>query len=148
MSVIPQGCDRENWLEALPRVLVARFVKTDIESNRKLITSLKRMLKNRNMVASVGDSRCILDTQAGVVSLLIVNHRLEENVEEREHVTASGGEVGPFRCWPGGLCLSQSIRDIDVGEFIFSNYGGTLIIASDCIWDALTSDMVAQFCRS
>ena len=45
-------------------------------------------------VASVGDSRCILDTQAGVVSLLTVDHRLEENVEERERVTASGGEVG------------------------------------------------------
>ena len=34
-------------------------------------------------VASVGDSRCILDTQGGVVSLLTVDHRLEENVEER-----------------------------------------------------------------
>lgn len=45
-------------------------------------------------VASVGDSRCILDTQGGVVSLLTGNHRLEENAEERERVTASGGEVG------------------------------------------------------
>lgn len=44
--------------------------------------------------ACVGDSRCILDTQGGVVSLLTVDHRLEENVEERERVTASGGEVG------------------------------------------------------
>ncbi|KAK6121064.1 hypothetical protein DH2020_045193 [Rehmannia glutinosa] len=80
-------------------------------------------------VASVGDSRCILDTQGGVVSLLTVDHRLEENIEERERVTASGGEVGrlnvfggsevgPLRCWPGGLCLSRSIGDTDVGEFI------------------------------
>lgn len=45
-------------------------------------------------VASVGDSRCILDSKGGVVSLLTVDHRLEENVEERERVTASGGEVG------------------------------------------------------
>ncbi|KAJ6876466.1 hypothetical protein NC651_029455 [Populus alba x Populus x berolinensis] len=29
-------------------------------------------------VASVGDSRCILDSQGGVVSLLTVDHRLEE----------------------------------------------------------------------
>lgn len=47
----------------------------------------------------------------------------------RERVTASGGEVGrlsivggveigPLRCWPGGLCLSRSIGDMDVGEFI------------------------------
>ena len=33
-------------------------------------------------VASVGDSRCILDTQDGEVTLLTVDHRLEENVEE------------------------------------------------------------------
>lgn len=33
-------------------------------------------------VASVGDSRCILDAQGGAVSLLTVDHRLEENVEE------------------------------------------------------------------
>jgi len=73
-------------------------------------------------VASVGDSRCVLDAQGGAVSSLTVDHRLEENIEEyvfipyglvslllfflyafcyklfclhrRERVTASGGEVG------------------------------------------------------
>ncbi|GFP85377.1 probable protein phosphatase 2c 15 [Phtheirospermum japonicum] len=61
-------------------------------------------------VASVGDSRCILDSaQGGGVSILTVDHRLEENEEEL---------VGPLRCWPGGLCLSRSIGDMDVGEFI------------------------------
>lgn len=52
-------------------------------------------------VASVGDSRCILDTQGGVVSLLTVDHRLEENAEERERVTASGGEVGRLNVYGG-----------------------------------------------
>lgn len=52
-------------------------------------------------VACVGDSRCILDTQGGVVSLLTVDHRLEENVEERERVTASGGEVGRLNVFGG-----------------------------------------------
>lgn len=52
-------------------------------------------------VASVGDSRCILDTQGGVVSLLTVDHRLEENLEERERVTASGGEVGRLNIFGG-----------------------------------------------
>lgn len=33
-------------------------------------------------VASVGDSRCILDAQGGGVSILTVDHRLEENAEE------------------------------------------------------------------
>lgn len=52
-------------------------------------------------VASVGDSRCILDTQEGVVSLLTVDHRLEENEEERQRVTASGGEVGRLNIFGG-----------------------------------------------
>ena len=55
-------------------------------------------------VASVGDSRCILDTQGGVVSLLTVDHRLEENEEERERVTASGGEVSRLN-----LCGGQQV---------------------------------------
>ncbi|KAK9070695.1 hypothetical protein SSX86_011097 [Deinandra increscens subsp. villosa] len=173
LSAIPQGCDREEWLQALPRALVAGFVKTDIEFQQKGETSGTTVtfvvIDGWTItVASVGDSRCILDTQAGVVSLLTVDHRLEENVEERERVTASGGEVGrlnifggngvgPLRCWPGGLCLSRSIGDTDVGEFIvpiphvkqvkLSNSGGRLIIASDGIWDALSSEMAAQCCR-
>lgn len=55
-------------------------------------------------VASVGDSRCILDTQGGEVSLLTVDHRLEENAEERERVTASGGEVSRLN-----LCGGQEV---------------------------------------
>ncbi|CAN7019675.1 unnamed protein product [Brassica rapa subsp. trilocularis] len=97
-------------------------------------------------VGSVGDSRCILDTQGGVVSLLTVDHRLEENVEERERITASGGEVGrlnvfggnpvgPLRCWRWFV------------SFELSDAGGRLIIASDGIWDILSSDMAAKACR-
>lgn len=69
-------------------------------------------------VASVGDSRCILDTQAGVVSLLTVDHRLEENVEERERVTASGGEVGRLNIFGGnGVWLMISFKlDVLLGK--------------------------------
>ncbi|KAF5746716.1 Phosphatase 2C family protein [Tripterygium wilfordii] len=173
LNAIPQGISREEWLQALPRALVAGFVKTDIEFQQKGETSGTTVtfvvIDGWTVtVASVGDSRCILDTQDSVVSLLTVDHRLEENVEERERVTASGGavgrlnffggnEVGPLRCWPGGLCLSRSIGDTDVGEFIvpiphvkqvkLSNAGGRLIIASDGIWDALSSDVAAKSCR-
>ncbi|KAG6487986.1 hypothetical protein ZIOFF_056744 [Zingiber officinale] len=161
MSVIPQGISREEWLEALPRALVA--------GETSGTTATLVVIDGWTVtVASVGDSRCILDSQDGVVSLLTVDHRLEENVEERERVTASGGEVGrlnlcggkevgPLRCWPGGLCLSRSIGDTDVGEFIvpiphvkqvkLSAAGGRLIIASDGIWDALPSELAAKACR-
>ncbi|WCJ43003.1 Protein phosphatase 2C family protein [Euphorbia peplus] len=173
LNAIPPESSREEWLQALPRALVAGFVKTDIEFQQRRETSGTTVtfvvIDGWTVtVASVGDSRCILDTQGGVVSLLTVDHRLEENAEERERVTASGGEVGrlnvfggnevgPLRCWPGGLCLSRSIGDTDVGEFIvpvphvkqvkLSTAGGRLIIASDGIWDALSSDAAAKSCR-
>ncbi|CAO2183870.1 unnamed protein product [Urochloa humidicola] len=173
LSAMPRGLSREEWLHALPRALVAGFVKTDKEFQTKGQTSGTTatfvIIDGWTItVASVGDSRCILDAQGGTVSLLTVDHRLEENVAERERVTASGGEVGrlsvvggaeigPLRCWPGGLCLSRSIGDIDVGEFIvpvpyvkqvkLSNAGGRLIIASDGIWDALSSEAAAKSCR-
>ncbi|KAF3339560.1 putative protein phosphatase 2C 3 [Carex littledalei] len=173
LSAVPRGLSRDEWLHALPRALVAGFVKTDKEFQTKGQTSGTTVtfviIDGWTVtVASVGDSRCILDSQGGAVSLLTVDHRLEENVEERERVTASGGEVGrlsivggaeigPLRCWPGGLCLSRSIGDIDVGEFIvpipyvkqvkLSTAGGRLIIASDGIWDALSSESAAKSCH-
>ncbi|OVA04170.1 Protein phosphatase 2C (PP2C)-like domain [Macleaya cordata] len=187
LGAIPRGLGREEWLQALPRALVAGFVKTDKEfqirgmyTDGNLIISLLPGKTSGTTVtfviidgwtvtvASVGDSRCILDAQGGAVSILTVDHRLDENVEERERVTASGGEVGrlslfggaevgPLRCWPGGLCLSRSIGDMDVGEFIvpipyvkqvkLSSVGGRLIIASDGIWDAISSEMAAKSCR-
>ncbi|KAK9052247.1 hypothetical protein SSX86_028875 [Deinandra increscens subsp. villosa] len=173
LSAIPRGLGREEWLQALPRALVAGFVKADKEFQSKGQTSgttATFVVVDRwtVTVASVGDSRCILDTQNGAVSVLTVDHRLEDNQEERERVKASGGEVGrlsifggaeigPLRCWPGGLCLSRSIGDMDVGEFIvpipyvkqvkLSNAGGRLIIASDGVWDAVSSEMTAKSCR-
>ncbi|XP_004497062.1 probable protein phosphatase 2C 15 [Cicer arietinum] len=173
LCALHRGLGREEWLQALPRALVAGFVKTDKEFQSRGETSgttATFVIVDRwtVTVASVGDSRCILDTQGGAVTTLTVDHRLEENIEERERVTASGGEVGrlsivggaeigPLRCWPGGLCLSRSIGDMDVGEFIvpipyvkqvkLSKAGGRLIIASDGIWDALSSEMAAKSCR-
>ncbi|KAF5198515.1 phosphatase 2C [Thalictrum thalictroides] len=173
MGAIPRGLGRGEWLQALPRALVSGFVKTDKEFQSRGETSGTTVtfviIDGWTVtVASVGDSRCVLDAQGGGVSDLTVDHRLEDNVEERERVTASGGEVGrlsivggvevgPLRCWPGGLCLSRSIGDMDVGEFIvpipyvkqvkLSSAGGRLIIASDGIWDALSSEMAAKSCR-
>lgn len=173
LGAIPRGLGRDEWLQALPRALVAGFVKTDKEFQSRGQTSGTTVtfviIDGWTVtVASVGDSRCILDAQGGAVSNLTVDHRLEENAEERARVTASGGEVGrlsivggaeigPLRCWPGGLCLSRSIGDMDVGEFIvpipyvkqvkLSSVGGRLIIASDGIWDALSSEMAAKSCR-
>ncbi|PNY16711.1 putative protein phosphatase 2C 12-like protein, partial [Trifolium pratense] len=119
-------------------------------------------------VASVGDSRCVLESSEGGIYYLSADHRLETNEEERVRITSSGGEVGrlntgggaevgPLRCWPGGLCLSRSIGDMDIGEFVvpvpyvkqvkLSTGGGRLVICSDGVWDALAAEVALDCCR-
>ncbi|KAJ4753645.1 Protein phosphatase 2C-like [Rhynchospora pubera] len=173
MSAVPEGISREEWLQTLPRALVAGFVKCDIDFQRRGevsgTTATLVVIDGLTVtVASVGDSRCILVTPGGELSLLTVDHRLDDNEDEVNRVRASGGEVGrlnicggqevgPLRCWPGGLCLSRSIGDMDVGEFIvpvphvkqvkLPSTGGRLIIASDGIWDAMKSDVAVKSCR-
>lgn len=173
LCAIPSNLTREEWLAALPRALVAGFVKTDkdfIDKAHYSGTTVTLVIIDGLVVtvASVGDSRCILESAEGSVYYLSADHRLEANEEEVERVIESGGqvgrlssgggvEIGPLRCWPGGLCLSRSIGDLDVGEFIvpiphvkqvkLSNAGGRLIISSDGVWDALSTEMAIKCSR-
>ncbi|KAG6786523.1 hypothetical protein POTOM_008129 [Populus tomentosa] len=173
IAAMPPDLNREEWVAALPRALVAGFVKTDKDFQQRARTSgttvtfavIEGLVIT---VASVGDSRCILESAEGDLYYLSADHRLECNEEERERITASGGEVGrlntgggaeigPLRCWPGGLCLSRSIGDVDVGEYIvpvpyvkqikLSTGGGRLIISSDGVWDALSDEVALDCCR-
>ncbi|XP_058097097.1 probable protein phosphatase 2C 12 isoform X1 [Magnolia sinica] len=173
LGAIPSDLSRDEWLAALPRALVAGFVKTDKDFQDKAQcsgTTVTFVIIDGWVVtvASVGDSLCVLESAEGAVYSLSADHRLEANEEERDRITASGGEVGrlnivggaeigPLRCWPGGLCLSRSIGDMDVGEFIvpiphvkqvkLSTAGGRLIISSDGVWDAVTPEMAVNCCR-
>ncbi|XP_075495827.1 putative protein phosphatase 2C 12 [Primulina tabacum] len=173
LHAIPPDLNSNEWISALPRALVAGFVKTDKDFQEKAQTSgttvtfviIEGWIVT---VASVGDSRAILESNEGEIYYLSADHRLECSEEERERITSSGGEVGrlntgggteigPLRCWPGGLCLSRSIGDMDVGEFIvpvpyvkqvkLSTTGGRLIISSDGVWDALSAETAFECCR-
>ncbi|GJN33786.1 hypothetical protein PR202_gb22409 [Eleusine coracana subsp. coracana] len=173
LRAIPTCVSREEWLAVLPRALVAAFVKTDKDYQAVAETSgttVTFVIIDEWVVtvASVGDSRCILESAEGSVYYLSADHRFDSNPEEVERVTACGSkvgkmdivggpEVGPLRCWPGGLCLSRSIGDLDVGECIIavphvkqvklSNAGGRIIIASDGVWDDLTCEMALDCSR-
>ncbi|KAK8969705.1 putative protein phosphatase 2C 12 [Platanthera guangdongensis] len=173
LCAIPSDLTRDEWLSALPRALVAGFVKTDKDFQVKgepSGTTVTFVIIDGWVVtvASVGDSSCILESAEGSLYLLSADHRLDGNKEEVERITASGGEVarlylacgaevGPLRCWPGGLCLSRSIGDMDVGELVIpiphvkqvklSNAGGRLIISSDGVWDALSFESVLNYSR-
>ncbi|KAF6159518.1 hypothetical protein GIB67_032289, partial [Kingdonia uniflora] len=114
---------REDWLQALPRALVVGFSKTNKEFQ-------SRERKCLGVHISSKPPLCLL------LSFWICSNMLSFYNFRRERVIASGGEVGrlsivggvesiilypeigPLHCWPGGLCLSRSIGDMDVGEFI------------------------------
>ncbi|KAL3840389.1 hypothetical protein ACJIZ3_024980 [Penstemon smallii] len=173
LGAIPPDLNSEEWISALPRALVAGFVKTDKDFQEKAQTSGTTVtfviIEGWVItVASVGDSRGVLESAEGGIYYLSADHRLDCSEEERERITASGGEVGrlntgggteigPLRCWPGGLCLSRSIGDLDVGEFIvpvpyvkqvkLASTGGRLIISSDGVWDALSAETAFECCR-
>ncbi|KAK8571336.1 hypothetical protein V6N13_103463 [Hibiscus sabdariffa] len=186
LNAIPADLNTDEWVAALPRALVAGFVKTDkdFQEKAKISGTTVTLVIIEGWfitVASVGDSRCIFDSPDGGIYHLSADHRLECNEEERERITSSGGdigrlnagggtEIGPLRCWPGGLCLSRSIGDRDVGEFIvpvpyvkqikvlslilyahtafyMSTAGGRMIISSDGVWDALCAEAALDCCR-
>ncbi|EAZ09387.1 hypothetical protein OsI_31661 [Oryza sativa Indica Group] len=173
LRAIPSGLSRDEWLAVLPRALVAAFVKTDKDFQAVAETSGTTVTfvvidEWVVTVASVGDSRCILESADGSLYHLSADHRFDSNQDEVQRVTACGSkvgklnlvggpEVGPLRCWPGGLCLSRSIGDMDVGECIIpvphvkqvklSNAGGRIIIASDGVWDDLTFEMALECSR-
>ncbi|XP_062225778.1 probable protein phosphatase 2C 40 isoform X2 [Phragmites australis] len=172
LSCVPADLSRDEWLAALPRALVAGFVKTDKDFQTRAHssgTTVTLVIIDGTVVtvASVGDSRCVLEAE-GSIYYLSADHRFDASEEEVARVTECGGEVGrlnvvggaeigPLRCWPGGLCLSRSIGDQDVGEFIIpvphvkqiklSSAGGRLIISSDGVWDALTAEMAFSCAR-
>ncbi|KAL5208022.1 hypothetical protein ABZP36_032457 [Zizania latifolia] len=155
LTAVPADLNRGDWLAALPRAMVAAFVKTDKDFQTKARssgTTVTFVIIDGLVitVASVGDSRCVLEAD-GSIYHLSADHRFDASKEEVDRVTESGGDIGPLRCWPGGLCLSRSIGDQDVGEFIvpvpyvkqikLSTAGGRLIISSDGVWDVLTAEV-------
>ncbi|KQJ99978.1 probable protein phosphatase 2C 15 [Brachypodium distachyon] len=172
LSALPADLNREDWLAALPRAMVAAFVKTDKDFQTKARssgTTVTFVIIDGLFVtvASVGDSRCVLEAE-GSIYHLSADHRFDASKEEVDRVIEAGGdvgklnvvggaEIGPLRCWPGGLCLSRSIGDQDVGQFIvpvplvkqvkLSTAGGRLIIASDGVWDALTAEVALNCSR-
>ncbi|AQK43949.1 putative protein phosphatase 2C 12 [Zea mays] len=136
LSCVPTDLAWDDWLAALPRALVAGFVKTDKDFQTKAHSSgttvtLAIIDGSVVTVASVGDSRCVLEAE-GSIYYLSADHRFDANEEEVGRVTECGGEVGRLNV---------------VGGAELSNAGGRLIISSDGVWDALTAEMAFKCAR-
>ncbi|KAL0360818.1 UNVERIFIED_CONTAM: putative protein phosphatase 2C 12 [Sesamum radiatum] len=137
LSAIPPDLNSDEWIAALPRALVAGFVKTDKDFQERAQTSGTTVtfviIEGWVLtVASVGDSRGVLESAEGTIYYLSADHRLDVSEEERERITASGGEVGRLNTG-GGTELPST--------------GGRLIISSDGVWDALPAEAAFECCR-
>ena len=94
------------------------------------------------------------------VHCLTQEHRAETSASEVARIEGSGTgatirrhkigimEVGPLRVWPGGLALTRTIGDHDVGPaviaepdfshaFVSAETGGRVVMASDGYWDVV-----------
>ncbi|GAQ85788.1 Putative protein phosphatase 2C family protein [Klebsormidium nitens] len=168
----PGGATQADFLNQLPRAMAQAFEQCDAslpQGEASGTTATVVVIDGWTVtVGGVGDSRAILDSQNGGIVPLTVDHRLETSIEEVKRVesegcsvgrlrTRDGIQVGPLRCWPGGLCVTRSIGDRDVGPSIIAvphvrqvevpRCGGRIIIASDGLWDAIGNDKAAQTCR-
>ncbi|CAI5475252.1 unnamed protein product, partial [Closterium sp. Yama58-4] len=164
---------KEAWLKALPMALAEGFLKCHntfaLRGQPSGATATVAIVSGWTVtVAAVGDSRAILDTTGGGVTPLSLDHRFEVSEDECNRVLKEGGQLarlrtfdgtqlGPLRSWPGGLCVSRSIGDVDCGTFItplphvkqiqVPQDGGRVVMASDGLWDAVDSDKAARRCR-
>ncbi|ONM62756.1 putative protein phosphatase 2C 12 [Zea mays] len=136
LNAVPADLNREDWLAALPRALVAAFVKTDKDFQTKARssgTTVTFVIIDGLFitVASVGDSRCVLQAE-GSIYHLSSDHRFDASKEEVDRVTKCGGDVGRLNV---------------VGGAELSTAGGRLIIASDGVWDALSPEVAFNCSR-
>ncbi|KAG8468428.1 hypothetical protein KFE25_013511 [Diacronema lutheri] len=121
-------------------------------------------------VANVGDSAAFLFTPDGERRVLIKDHRVDEcSPRERERVIAGGGEIrparnmrgvphGPARIFPGGLMMTRSVGDMGasatiiatpaVQRFDYPRDGGTIVLASDGLWDFVPLELIDGLVRA
>jgi len=171
LKAMPRELESEAaWVAALPQAIVDGFLSMDaaITETRRLsgCTATVAFLHGWTLVCgNVGDSLIYIDTgkQVDVVS---ADHRLDNNPGEIQRLVSRGQlvhamlhrrthrPVGPLRAWPGGLCMSRSIGDLDVGPHILalpevmniqlpSHSGSRVIIASDGLWDGVKDPIAA-----
>lgn len=175
MQQLPEdaGSDPQKFLEALPKAMAEGFLVCHNTYSKRGeasgTTATMVVITGWTVtVAAVGDSRAVLGTREGGCESLTADHRLDSSLEERERISQEGGkiapmkslagkQIGPLRSWPGGLCVSRSLGDIDCGRQIpplpyvlqveVPRSGGRIIIASDGLWDSMGFEKAMSLSR-
>eukprot|EP00798_Chlamydomonas_sp_ICE-L_P005307 gene5307-18551_t len=177
---INKTAEVEAFAEHLRKALCETFVRLDSEwskSGHTAGTTVTAVVTTGWLVtvANTGDSAAIIDTGSTIVEVTR-SHRIHTNTEEQARLRAAGCNlaslgfhlqgpakakekgVGPMRIWPGGLCVSRSIGDLDAGkevvpvphirQFLVPVNGARLVIASDGLWDVLSCAKAARLIRT
>jgi len=168
------------FAERLRTIISELFVEIDNSWNKTgnmagTTVTLCLVIGGLITVANLGDSVALLDTGCSILELTDP-HRIETHVGERARLEALGctiaklgfhlqgpakpGEpgVGPTRIWPGGLCVSRSVGDLDGGPHIVPlphikqvlapHQGCRMIVASDGLWDVTSYSRAIKISRA
>ncbi|KAJ9519451.1 hypothetical protein QJQ45_023188 [Haematococcus lacustris] len=168
------------FAESVRRALCETFIRLDNEwasGGRLAGTTVTVVLCTGWLltVANTGDSAAVLDTGCSLLELTH-SHRIHTNHEEQARLKSAGQQlaqlgyhlqgpakpgdpgVGPLRLWPGGLCVSRSLGDLDAGpevlpiphirQVILPVEGCRVLLASDGLWDVLNLSKALNLVRS
>lgn len=106
-------------------------------------------------VANVGDSRAVLVTSSGAGIDLSSDHK-PSRVDEKDRIESLGGRIIHYGTWrvEGVLAVTRAIGDRKLKRYVtalpelkvrpLSSSDSYLILASDGVWDVLTSQQAAQ----
>lgn len=110
----------------------------------------------RIMCCNSGDSRAIIVKKDGSVVSLSIDHKPDRD-DETKRINDLGGRVIHWGRWrvEGVLAVSRSIGDAKLKPYVTAepeivehgveNDDLFLVIASDGVWDTMSSDLVAKF---
>lgn len=110
----------------------------------------------RIMCCNSGDSRAIIVKRDGSVVALSIDHKPDRD-DETKRINDLGGRIIHWGRWrvEGVLAVSRSIGDAKLKPYVtaepeiveheIENDDMFLVIASDGVWDTMSSDLVAKF---
>lgn len=179
MPSVASPKELETFAELVRRAVCETFIRLDndwIAVGHMAGTTVSAVIVVGYLLttANVGDSSAVLDTGCSILELT-GSHRIHNNVEEQARLRAAGCQlaplgfhlqgparpnelgVGPLRLWPGGLCVSRSVGDLDAGpevmplpnirQVVLPQEGSRLMVCSDGVWDLMNLSKAVKLCR-
>lgn len=151
----------EHFPENLPLAMKTSFIKIDddfVSSGHMDGTTAcaVTIVGNKVICCNSGDSRAIIVKRDGTAVDLSQDHKPDRN-DETKRINDLGGRVIHWGRWrvEGVLAVSRSIGDAKLKPYVTAepelveheilDDDMFLVVASDGVWDTMSSDLVAKF---